>query len=548
MNQGLKLPLIVLILSFVHPIAASASAQDLPKDEGWVAPDWPLKGYLNVTFQDKVRGVGSPFLIQDEKVCSSLSDPRCADTNKAFEYFTRLGPCENLGDIDCIEEIIAEIDSKTISGKFIEFFPSKNKTTYQENRELFLPKAKSGSIWEFPTLFNSAGEEYFVNVSLGGIKANESKEFEPKSLAISISGVEAISIKNRSSSDGLADDGSSYVLETQRDDGSKTLGAIGIYGPYEDEPVNCVMSGDGKCLNRKALPNGVGFQITLRLSKSPSGWFHGRIKDPSIGLKRIPDRTGYKLIISGKSLQVPAVGFSTPWTDLTKEFQDKYLNGGFGGWLGCRWCSTNPLEATTTSNPPPSGNGAIDELVAWLPKLSDKSSADINTWSIRTLDSNEMNGADKCFTKKSQLNGVVTSNSTVYSAGPPRYDGSSLNYQVAAPHLMSNGAVTKGIYTLLIRSDVARCVYGFTAAPIKASISVINDGGINSLATTTVLEKNDWLKLSAFNFTFSAPVIKINLSQSKNQKYTITCSNTKSVKKFTGTKPKCPKGFKLKTN
>ena len=75
MNQGLKLPLIVLILSFVHPIAASASAQDLPKDEGWVAPDWPLKGYLNVTFQDKVRGVGSPFLIQDEKVCSSLSDP-----------------------------------------------------------------------------------------------------------------------------------------------------------------------------------------------------------------------------------------------------------------------------------------------------------------------------------------------------------------------------------------------------------------------------------------------------------------------------------------
>jgi hypothetical protein len=100
----------------------------------------------------------------------------------------------------------------------------------------------------------------------------------------------------------------------------------------------------------------------------------------------------------------------------------------------------------------------------------------------------------------------------------------------------------------LIRSDIARCVYGFTAAPIKASISVINDGGINSLATTTVLEKNDWLKLSAFNFTFSAPVIKINLSQSKNQKYTITCSNTKSVKKFTGTKPKCPKGFKLKTN
>jgi hypothetical protein len=546
MNKSLKFLLITLILTFVHPIASSASAQDFPKDEGWVSPDWPLKGYLNVTFQDKVRGVGSPFLVQGDKVCSSLSDPKCADPNAVYEYFTRLGPCENVSDIDCIEEIIAEIDSKTITGEFIEFFPSKNKTTYQEDSEVFLPKAKSGSIWEFPTLYNSAGEKYFVNVALGGTKARKSTEFEPNSLVISMFGVEAISIKNRIGRDGLSDDGSSYVLETQRDDGSKTLGAIGIYGPYEDEPVNCVMSGDGKCLNRKALPDGVGFQITLRLSKSPSGWFHGRIKDPNIGLKKIPDRTGYKLLISGKSLQVPAVGFSSPWAELTKEFQDKYLNGGFGDWLGCRWCSTNPLEATTTSNPPPSGTGSIEELVAWLPRLSDKSSADINTWSIRTLDSNEMNGADKCFTKVSQLNGLVTSNSTVYSAGPPKYDGSSLNYQVASPHLMSNGAVAKGSYTLLIRSDVARCVYGFTAAPIKASISVINDGGIKSVATTTVLEKNDWLKLSAFNFTFSAPMIKINLSQSKNQKHTITCTKSKLVKKVSGIKPKCPTGFKIK--
>ena len=410
----------------------------------------------------------------------------------------------------------------------------------------FLPKAKSGSIWEFPSLFNSAGEKYFVNVSLSGVKTKESKVFEPNSLAISIFGIDLIPIKNRSGNDGLADDGASYVLETQRSDGTKTLGAIGIYGPYEDEPVNCVMSGDGKCLNRRALPGGVGFQVTLRLSKSPSGWFHGRIKDPNIALKNIPDKSGYKLSISGKSLQVPAVGFSTPWTDLSQELKVKYTQGGFGDWLGCRWCSTNPLEATTTSNPPPSGIGAIDELVTWLPKLSDKSSADINTWSVRTLDSQEMNGADKCFTKKSQLNGLVTTNSTVYSAGPPQYDGSSLNYQVAAPHLMSNGVVNKGIYTLLIRSDVARCVYGFTAAPIKASISVVNDGGINSVATTTVLEKNDWLKLSAFNFTFSAPIIKVNLSQQKNQKYSIVCIKAQSIKKVTGTKPKCPKGFNIR--
>jgi hypothetical protein len=203
------------------------------------------------------------------------------------------------------------------------------------------------------------------------------------------------------------------------------------------------------------------------------------------------------------------------------------------------------LEATTTSNPPPSGEESISELTSWLPKISDKSSADINTWSIRTLDSREMNGANRCFTKTSQLNGIVTSNSTVYSAGPPKFDGSSLNYKVAAPHLMSDGSVKRGVYTLLVKSDVARCVYGFSAAPIKASVSVINEQGVNTLATTTVSERDNWLQLSAYNFTFSAPTIKVSLSQAKNQRYTISCVKGKVTKKVTGTKPKCQKGFKI---
>jgi hypothetical protein len=547
MNKLLKFFVIPLILSFVYPISSPVSAQDVVIDEGWVSPDWPLKGYLNVTFQDASRSVGAPFLIQGEKICSSLSDPRCSDLNKGFEYFTRLGPCENSEDLDCIESVTALIDTKTISGKFVEFFPLRNVTTYQDNPSQSLPKARSGSIWEFPTLINSAGEKYFVNVTMGGKKSKDENSFAPNSLAISVFGSELIPIKSRSGSDGTVDDGSSYVLENKRSDGSTTLGRIGVYGPYEDEQVNCVMSGDSKCLNRKALPKDVGFSFSLRLSKSPSGWFHGRIKEPNISINNLSNGPGVKLSISGGSLQVPTVGFSKPWATVDKELQDKYLDGSFGS-KGCRWCSTNPLEATTTSNPPPSGEESISELTSWLPKISDKSSADINTWSVRTLDSREMNGANRCFTKTSQLNGIVTSNSTVYSAGPPRFDGSSLNYKVAAPHLMSDGSVKRGIYTLLVKSDVARCVYGFTAAPIKASVSVINDSGVNTLATTTVSERDNWLQLSAYNFTFSAPTIKVSLSQAKNQRYAISCVKGKVTKKVTGTKPKCPAGFKIKTN
>ena len=43
---------------------------------------------------------------------------------------------------------------------------------------------------------------------------------------------------------------------------------------------------------------------------------------------------------------------------------------------------------------------------------------------------------------------------------------------------------------------------------------------------------------------FSAPVVKVKLTQKKNQKYTITCKKGTASKPVTGTAPKCPKGFK----
>jgi hypothetical protein len=42
-------------------------------------------------------------------------------------------------------------------------------------------------------------------------------------------------------------------------------------------------------------------------------------------------------------------------------------------------------------------------------------------------------------------------------------------------------------------------------------------------------------------------MIKVKLSQAKNQKYTISCVKGKVTKKITAVNPKCPSGFKIKT-
>lgn len=93
-----------------------------------------------------------------------------------------------------------------------------------------------------------------------------------------------------------------------------------------------------------------------------------------------------------------------------------------------------------------------------------------------------------------------------------------------------------------MRSDIARCLYGFSKAPISGTVTVTGEGE-QKIATTIVSEKNGWLKLSANGFTFSTKTIKVKLSQKKS---TITCvskSQPSNTRKVTAYAPKCPSGF-----
>jgi hypothetical protein len=207
----------------------------------------------------------------------------------------------------------------------------------------------------------------------------------------------------------------------------------------------------------------------------------------------------------------------------------------------------------------------MDQLKLWLPYVDDKATALPSFWSVRTLSGNEMTGASKCFSDDSKITGIVTTNSTQYSAGPPAFNKSegTLDYKVASPHFGTTGDVFKGSYDLVMRSEVARCVYGFSKAPIQATLAITSADGSPQLATTLIGERNNWLYLSAKNFEFSAPTITAKLSQEAPapvvtptpeatiapvvpKKKTITCVKGKTTKKITSTNPKCPSGYKKK--
>ena len=175
-----------------------------------------------------------------------------------------------------------------------------------------------------------------------------------------------------------------------------------------------------------------------------------------------------------------------------------------------------PLTSPATKVPGPRRDFlGLAELETWLPLVNDTATADLSQWVVRTLQEWELQGANKCLTAKQRLNGVVVTNATQYSAGPPDFDATTgtLNYKVAAPHFRSGGSETKGVYELFVRSDTARCLYGFDRAPIKSTIEVIEKEGVQDIATTNVSERNGWLQLSAYNYTHSSPTLKVKLAQ-----------------------------------
>jgi hypothetical protein len=172
-----------------------------------------------------------------------------------------------------------------------------------------------------------------------------------------------------------------------------------------------------------------------------------------------------------------------------------------------------------------------------------------------------------------QINGIVTTNASIYQGAPPIFENDSFVYKVAGLHLLPSKEVFQGTYDLVLKSEFARCLYGFSGAPIKAAVEVTNSDGTNRIVTTSFVEKNGWISVSIKGFTFSQPTIKLKLLQEKsipvasatpattpdsNQitastssktlrtKSTITCTKGKTIKKVTGTKPSCPKGYKKK--
>ncbi len=557
-----------------------------PRDAEYRDPNVPGGGYQIVILRDRGNNyTGFSFLTLTNKefkdygvTCSSLSDNICqADAGQLY-YSALLPPCSTSGQLDCIAELGAQAkDGSLQPATLVQYFPEIGRHDFVGDDSVFLPSGDRPSIWSLPSLGHDGGNNYLLQVNLRGLRTPPTAGvFSTTEINVDVNPIDLVSDPNPNkpphfpSREAITQPGFYDFTDgkLQYDENGNELPQLWrkrFSNRGSGVSYDCVIIADDLCARRHAFPTGAKLYLKVRLSSSPTGWLHGRISDPTVSITAIPGtKSGVEVSVAATAIKVPVVAIASARGSLPANLQDAYNqvdensnSGGFKGSYG-GWCPIRKYDGYIVRNcvywSHFQGTAAMEELLMWLPYINDTATANLSSWSIRSISADELQGSGSCMNNTRQLNGLVMTNATKYSAGPPKFDkaNGSLDYKVAAPHYTSGGHVFLGTYDLIMRSDVARCLYGFSNAPLNASISVIDNDGVTTTATKLVSERDGWLRIAAYGFEFSSPTIKVKLTQdaktAKQKTTTISCKKGKTIKKVSGTNPKCSAGFKkLKT-
>jgi len=508
--------LVSLFLSVIAPI----SATDVPDEQLNLFPSWEaqhpesstdksIAGWFNDFGAMAVASSPSGLInvtAKSPKMCNSLEE--CA-TGVNFQSQSLLDFCEDSTEINCIIDVSAKnSQGKMIGYKKQKYIPAQSTRVFTGDSDYRLPNGSTTSVIEFPGLKNGAGSyTYAVGVYLlQRFKINDRKlkiaEFQDPLFLASIS---AISLAAGNYAPRIASPKSTA-------DGS----------PYIDSPSNnleCVVIDENICGKPVGFPKNTTFTLKLRMNAQFYGWLHGRLGNANFKVIKVSEKfTEFE--ISGEPFKIPSAYAETTINKLT--------DTEFEGIIGIQrqyFDSSNYLPILDVISSV-RGTRMLSAWALWEPYIKTKAIAMPSVWSVRNIEKNLIDTqvsseSFECLKKfggtQGKILGFVNTNATVYMSSPPVFnpDLEVLEYQVAAPHSSKDGSAFKGVYTLKLDANVARCLFGISGTRASATISVVNPSGVNSVKTTIVNQVDGWFNFAASGFTFSNPKIRINLKRVK---------------------------------
>jgi hypothetical protein len=485
--------------------------------------------------------------------CASVDDALCTNATSVM-VIHQLPTCVIDSSFDCIKSVWAiDPSGKKIEGQFLNSLPVKGTTDRPAIPSMLLSATNGfGGLWKIPGVTNGGGEDnYFVSMRISS--------WNEKAAGVPLSSTQIYYGQVMAGIIPVKKVTGNYSPVNSRTSWGRDYVTTNTPPTYTPQGERCTVADVGFCELPQDFPDGYRFGMSVQLAQKVSGWFHGRIALPQIEV--VANGKGQIVSIEAEPVRVSTLDFTIPNAQIPESVRKLIFADVDWGVMG----TANGGEQTML-------NGLSDPLTMqimndMLPTIGDKATKTTQYWTYRALNTWQNPEIQTCTKSKDELGGVVTTNALTYSAGPPTFNKQtgSLEYKVASPHFEANGSVALGTYDLAINSTVARCIYGFSSAPVQAEISITTSDGEKKVATTIVNEKNGWLYLSAKGFTFSSPTINVKLSQEKEvastpspsatpvatvtvakKSVTITCVKGKTTKKVSGTSPKCPAGYKKK--
>ena len=449
------------------------------------------------------------------------------DYKTSIDYRAVLPNCSDDPSNPCVKSFDASIDngktwisstsSKTYAAKVFDqakyqagsyIYQTQNWTGEEKT---LLPSGADSSVFTFPKAPHFGGAEYLLQPVLEGISTTQTANAKASKLSLSIVPIRTYPAPN---------------------------------------PNNCSVWVT-TCFDLFNFKSDVTFRVVLDLkylAPTFSGWFQSRIRN-----SEIQQLSPTEFSFAGSSISVSSV-----LAEFNKPFSDALM------------VAYPYLKPATTVNQFQSklhlvysnSNAGINDWISFEKAIEAKARWESSIWTavsystgVRADIYGQMNG---CLKSSRGILGQVSTNASVYSISATLWDAAtdSLSFTVAAPSFDSDGEKKKGVYDLVLREDIAKCLWGKELSKTSAKIEILNADGTSQVATTTFKLLNGYVYFRAAGFHYSVPKIKVSVidavptpkttTATSKKMVTINCVKGKLSKKVTAVKPICPTGYKKK--
>ena len=449
--------------------------------------NWSSRREAITLFQDEIGGYDESFLCDELPAVEGPCAFQLRENNNQFYGSSILPVCESATQEFCVESLSFQ-DS---DGDFIEavHYGHAGGDTFPAIEDLRVYAAGRISLWNAIGFPNSSGSPTYA------VAVRSRQGFDHYQNRFTTTAVDFIVIPFV---EKLGDYEAPKSFEFLDNDEKNRVGGTAGKGGGE-----CAWVDDGKCGFRVDFEGLPTIKLAVRSDSQLDGWYRGRMSETAVSVETFSDDNSL-VTIQGKVAELPQFAVEISNQEVPKDLvRDLRLPTDESGAL-------NVSQRIGIFSTDSYRNKAYRVLSAFKDAAFDTAAGSVKTWALESINSP---GNQSCYSNAEGLVGLVTTNALVYDGTAPRFEESTLKYKVAGVHYLNqNGDLNLGTYDLVMRSDVARCLYGFTSAPVSATVTVTGDVEQN-VATTVVSERDGWLKLAAYGFTFSEKEIQVKITQ-----------------------------------